>query len=68
MGYTKEDAKSPTVHTESLFIMAAISTSKGRNVIILDIAETFLCTLVKDEVTAFLKESLAETIVLVDSG
>jgi hypothetical protein len=65
-GYKKEDATSPTVHNESVFITAAIDANEGRDVMILDIPGAFLHALTKDEIIMLLRGPLAETMVLID--
>ena len=65
-GYKKEDAASPTVHNESVFITACIDAFEGRDVMILDIPGAYLHALTKDEVYMLLRGPLAETMLMID--
>ncbi len=59
----KEDAASPTVSTESTFIMAAIAASERRKVRCFDIPSAFVNTDVDEAVLMVLKGELAEMMV-----
>jgi hypothetical protein len=59
----KEDTASPTVSTESTFIMAAIAASERRKVRCFDIPSAFVNTDVDEDVLLVLKGELAEMMV-----
>jgi hypothetical protein len=59
----KEEAASPTVSTESMFITAAIAASEGRRVRCHDVPSAFVNTDVDENVLMVLKGELAEMMV-----
>jgi hypothetical protein len=59
----KEDDASPTVSTESMFVTAAIATSKKRKVIWFDIPSVFVNTDVDKDVLMVLKGELADMMI-----
>jgi hypothetical protein len=59
----KEEAVSPTVSTESIFITAAVAASKKRHVWCYDIPSVFVNTDVDEDVLMVLKGELAEMMV-----
>jgi hypothetical protein len=61
----KEDAASPTVSTESIFITSAIAASKKRHVRCYDIPSAFVNTDVDENVLMVLRGELAEMLVLI---
>ena len=61
----KEDAASPTVSTESIFITSAIAASKKRYVWCYDVLSAFVNTDVDENVLMLLRGELAEMLVLI---
>ena len=62
----KEDASSPTVATESVFITSAIDAHEGRNVAFANLPGAFLHTAMDDKVIVLLSGELCEPMVKVD--
>jgi hypothetical protein len=59
----KEDAASPTILTESMFVMAAIAANKKRKVRCFDIPSAFVNTDVDKDVLMVLKGELANMMI-----
>jgi hypothetical protein len=64
--FNREDATSPTVATESIFLTALIEALEGRDVACFDIPGAFLHAESDEEVIMMLKGRLAELMVMVD--
>ena len=64
--FSKEDATSPTVSTESIFLTALIEALEGRDVACFDIPDAFLHAENDEEVFMMLKGRLAELMVMVN--
>ena len=59
----KEDAASPTVSTELMFVMVAIAANKKRKVRCFDIPSAFVNTDVDEDVLMVLKGELADMMI-----
>jgi hypothetical protein len=64
--FTKQDATSPTVSVDSIFLTAIIEAKEERDVACFDIPGAFLHAETNEDVTMLLKGPLAELMVLVD--
>ena len=64
--FEKQDATSPTVTTESIFLTSMIEALEGRDVACFDIPGAFLHAENDDEVIMLLKGRLAELLVMVE--
>jgi hypothetical protein len=64
--FTKQDATSPTVSVDSIFLTAIIEAQEGRDVACFDIPGAFLHAETDEDVTMMLKGRLAELMVLVE--
>jgi hypothetical protein len=62
----KEDAASPTVGTDSVFITGAIEAHEGREVVTVDIPGAFLHTDTDEHIHMLLRGELAELMVRID--
>ena len=62
----KEDASSPTVATDSVFITGAIDAHEGRDVAFADLPGAFLHTLTDEKIIVLLTGELCELMVKVD--
>ena len=65
--YSKEDAASPTVKTESVMLTAAIDAIQHRYVAVADIPQAFLKAFLPDETIMRLEGVLADTMIKIDS-
>ena len=65
-GYEKSDGSSPTVTTDSIFLIGLIDAHEGRSVSILDTANTFLQAHNDERVLMLLQGKLEEMMVHID--